>query len=142
MERAGRLIGKLRIPKDTVDADLLARRAWAPAVGRKIASHTRAVRLVRNTLIVECEDFIWQRQLHALRTHILKNLTATLGEAVVADLDFRPMPPRRQPQIAHGLFAGAEPVGKAYDEADSIQDPVFRKLYLDSRRNAAKAAAK
>lgn len=142
MERAGRLIGKLRIPSDTADLEHLALRAWVPAVGRRIALHTRAVRLVRDSLVVECEDLIWQKQLFSLRSHIIRNLAGILGEGIVVSLDFRPMTPRRAPQVAHGLFAGSElhqvPVG--LDDADGIQDPVFRRLYLNSRRKSAKAA--
>jgi predicted nucleic acid-binding Zn ribbon protein len=82
MERAGRLIGKLKIPKGVLEPDDLARTAWPTAVGRKIAAHTRAIRLVRGHLIVECEDGIWQQHLHTLSRHVLANLHGILGPGV------------------------------------------------------------
>ena len=36
MERAGRLIGKLKIPKEVLEPEALACAAWPVAVGRKI----------------------------------------------------------------------------------------------------------
>ena len=98
MERAGRLIGKLKLDVD--DPELRARAAWKVAAGKKIAEHTRAVALVRGSLVVEVEDQVWQRQLKTLSGFLLRNLEKALGEAMVTDIDFRPMPKRREPQRA------------------------------------------
>jgi predicted nucleic acid-binding Zn ribbon protein len=125
MERAGRLIGKLKLSAETIDPETRARAAWTPAAGKKVAAHTRAAALVRGTLIVEVEDLVWQRQLVTLRHFLLRNLAAELGEALVTGLDFRPMPPRRKPQRA----GAARPA----DEADGIADPVLGMLYRRSR---------
>lgn len=137
MERAGRLIGKLSFPSDPAEQEHMALRAWSAAVGKRIALHTRAIRLVRHTLVVECEDMIWQKQLHSLRSHIVGNIAGILGTGVITDLDFRPMTPRRMPQRADAPAAG-QPV-TTVDEADGIQDPIFRRLYLNSRKRTAKA---
>ena len=67
MERAGRLIGKLKLPKAVLDPESMARSAWPAAVGKRIAARTRAVKLVRHSLVVECEDAVWQRQLNTLK---------------------------------------------------------------------------
>ena len=100
MERASKLIRGLRLPSDTMSAEELACSAWPEAVGRKIAAHTRAVRMVRTRLVVEVEDKTWQRQLFALTPFILFNLQKHLGSGVVDELDLRVVPRRREPQRA------------------------------------------
>jgi predicted nucleic acid-binding Zn ribbon protein len=111
-------------------AEELARAAWGEAVGKKIAGHTRAARMVRTRLIVEVEDKIWQRQLFALTAHILRNLEKNLGRGVVEDLEFRILPRRREPARAE------QAVPPVLDEAESIADPVLRGIYRASRRKA------
>jgi len=122
MERAGRLIGKLKLNVD--DPELRARAAWNVAAGKKIAQKTRAVALVRGALVVEVEDHVWQRQLNTLRGFLLANLEKALGEPMVTDIDFRPMPKRREPQKAESA-SGRE-----------VNDPVLDMLYRQSKRNA------
>jgi hypothetical protein len=78
MERASKLIRRLRLPGDTITAEEIACAAWADAVGKKVSAHTRAARLVRTHLVVEVEDQIWQRQLFSLTPHILRNLERSL----------------------------------------------------------------
>ena len=136
MERAGRLISKLKIPKEVLEPEALACTAWPVAVGRKIAVHARVVRLVRSTLVVECEDSIWQNHLYTLSGQIVRNLQSILGPQVVTGLDFRPAVPRRGPQSATAIRKEAAPVvvAASLDEADSIADPVFRHLYKASRK--------
>jgi predicted nucleic acid-binding Zn ribbon protein len=126
MQRAGRIIGKMQISGGVNDPEIRARAAWSSAAGKKIAEHTRATALVRETLIVEVEDMVWQRQLNTLRHFLLKNLSRILGEGVVKEIDFRPMPARRGPQSA--------PVARPADEG--IEDPVLALLYQQSRRKA------
>jgi predicted nucleic acid-binding Zn ribbon protein len=127
MERAGRLFGKSILLSKVADPETRARAAWPVAVGKKVAQHTRATTLVRNTLVVEVGDKVWQKQLAALRRQVLENLAKELGEGLVTDIDFRPMPPRRQPQRAET----ARPTGP-----DAIEDPVLSMLYDRSRRMA------
>ncbi|HEY3741098.1 MAG TPA: DUF721 domain-containing protein [Bryobacteraceae bacterium] len=135
MERAGRLIGKLKIPKEVLEPEALAATAWPVAVGRRIAAHARPARLVRSTLVIECEDPVWQKHLFTLSSQIIGNLQAILGPSVVTGLDFRPMVPRRGPQTAAVSNAKRDtlPLGVP-DEADSIPDAVFRHLYKQSRK--------
>lgn len=121
MERAGRLIGKLKLNVD--NPELRACAAWKVAAGKKIAEHTRATALVRGSLVVEVEDQIWQRQLKTLSMFLVRNLEKALGEALVTDIDFRPMPRRRDPQRAE------KAIGR-----ETVQDPVLDMLYRQSRK--------
>jgi predicted nucleic acid-binding Zn ribbon protein len=127
MERAGRLFGKSRLMSQVADPETRARAAWPVAAGQKVARHTRATSLVRSTLVVEVGDAVWQRQLSTLRYALLRNLAKELGEALVTEIDFRPMPARRQPQRAES----ARPANP-----DNIEDPVLAMLYDRSRRMA------
>jgi len=131
MERASKLIRGLKLPGGTLTGEELACAVWPQAVGRKVAAHTRAARMVRTRLIVEVEDQTWQRQLNALSRHILWNLEQTLGRGMVEDLEFRVVPRRREPQRA------AEAVPALFaDESDAIADPVMRSIYRASRKKA------
>jgi len=135
MEPAAKLIRSLGLPKDIISAEQLACAAWARAVGKKVALHTRASRLVGARLVVEVEDAIWRRQLMALCPQILGNLAKTLGPSLVEELEFRIMPRRREPQRA--MAAGASAAW--HDEAEGISDPVLRSIYRTSKRRAAGA---
>jgi len=121
MERAGRLIGKLKLKVD--DPELRACAAWKVAAGKKIAEHTRATRLVRGSLVVEVSDSVWQRQLSTLSRMLVSNLEKALGEALVIDIDFRPMPRRKEPQRAERAMG-----------RESVEDPVLDILYRQSRK--------
>src|SRR5689334_9965782 len=123
MEPAGRLIGKMILPSKLAHAEARARAAWPKAAGKKIARHTLAVALVRNKLVVEVGDQVWQMQLNTLRHFLLRNLARELGEPLVTEIDFRPMPKRREPQRAET----ARP-------ADAIRDPLLAVLYERKRR--------
>jgi predicted nucleic acid-binding Zn ribbon protein len=128
MERAVSLIGKLQLPRNVADAETRARAAWAAAVGKRIVRYTRATLLVRDKLVIEVEDIVWQRQLTTMRPLLIHNVNKALGEALVAEIEFRPMQPRFKPQPA----ASARPQTAAPDEADGIADPVMRMLYKRS----------
>ncbi len=129
MERATKLIRGLKVSGETISDEQLVCAAWPVAVGKKIAAHARASRLVRTRLVIEVEDVIWRRQLMALGPQILSILERNLGRGLVEDLEFRVVPRRREPQRA----TSALPV---LDEAETITDPVLRKLYKVSRKKA------
>ena len=131
MERVSQLIRGLRLPGDMISPEELACACWPQAVGKKIASHTRAVRLVRTRLMVEVEDQLWQRNLFGMSNQILRNLGKHLGAGVVDDVEFRVVPRRRGPEVARVAFPA-----KAVDEADTISDPVLRSIYRASRKKA------
>ena len=131
MERASTLIRGMKLPGGTLSGEELACAVWPQAVGKKLASHTRAARLVRTRLVVEVEDITWQRQLNALSRHIVNNLEQILGKGAVDDIEFRIVPRRREPQRASeampALFA---------DESTAIADPVMRSIYRAARKKA------
>ena len=133
MQRAGRLVGKMNLPSQLADAESRAKAAWPVAAGKKIARHARATTLVRGTLVVEVGDAVWQKQLAALRYALLRNLTRELGEGVVNEIDFRPMPARRPPQAA--ASARPDPAYSNAPNAGGIHDPVLALLYRRSQGN-------
>lgn len=128
MERAGRVLGKLKLAKQGVSDEELARSAWPAAVGKKIALRTHAIGLVRTRLVVEVEDAVWQRQLWALRGQILQRVEQVLGRKVVEEIEFKIGIPRMKPARAEVLTSN--------DEADLITDPVFRLNYKAARKRA------
>ena len=132
MERAARLIKNSKLSKKVFSEEDLARAVWPAAVGKAIASHTSRLTLVRQTLVVEVEDAIWQRQLFTLRGQILERLRRVTASDIVQDLEFRIAIQRRQPQRAASRQSAAE----THDEADSIQDAVLKKVYRLSRNKA------
>ena len=103
--------------------------AWPVAVGKKIAAKTTAVGMVRERLIIEVEDHVWQRQLFTLRDQILRGLEKATGRRLVEQLEFRIAVPKRQPVRAEVRTARA-------DEADGIRDPFLRDIYKAARRKA------
>jgi len=131
MERASKVIRGLRLPGDTLTPEELARGAWANAVGKRIAEHTRPAKLVRTKLVIEVEDHIWQRQLFSLSYWILNNLRKGIGEGIVDDLEFKVVPRRREP--ARATVSVPTPL---FDEADGIEDPVLRDIYRAARKRS------
>ncbi len=125
MERASRLLGKLKFPTDSVSGAELVCAAWSAAVGDRIAKHARAERLVRTKLIVGVDDAVWGRQLFAMSRMILSRLAENVGEGLVDDIEFRVAPPRRGPGRAESSSG---------DEADGIEDPDLRRLYVTARK--------
>lgn len=126
MQRAASLIRKVKLPAGSDSPEERAKAAWRVAAGAKIERHTLAAGLVRGTLVVEVGDMIWQRQLNSLRPFLLRNLAEVLGESLVTDLDFRPMPPRRRPQRE-----------EAPGNVEGIADPVLSLLYRQTVKKQA-----
>jgi hypothetical protein len=124
MERAARVIGKLRVADD----EKLARAAWPAAVGKRLANRTGAVALFGSKMIVNVEDTVWQHQLWCMREQILTRLEKVLGRKIVTTIEFRVVPPRITPQPAEIL--------RDVDEADAIASPSLRNIYRASRKKA------
>jgi hypothetical protein len=131
MERASQLIRRLKLPAGAITMEELVCATWPESVGKIIAAHTRAVRMVRTRLIVEVEDRTWQQQLFSLSGLILVNLEKSVGRGIVDDVEFRVVPRRREPQRASRSQPGVVP-----DEASGIEDPVLRSIYRLSRKKA------
>lgn len=136
MERAGRIITRLKTARKHFTLEELVRAAWPAAVGKKLAVRTRAAVLKRDVLVVEVEDDLWRRNLGGLRHQILKNLAELLDEAAPREIEFRVAPPRRLPQREHSLEGFSLTAPRVPDEADAIADPVLRRIYINSRRKA------
>jgi predicted SPOUT superfamily RNA methylase MTH1 len=129
MERVGKSLSKLKL-SGNISTEELARAAWPVAVGKRIALRAVAVSMVRDKLVVEVEDAIWQKQLWGLRVQILKSLDDVIGAGMVRDLEFRVAIQRRPPQTATQLTP------LSTDDADRIEDNVLRMVYKQARKKA------
>lgn len=139
MERAARLFNNKSVNREIMTDEDVFRAAWPLAVGKAIARHTSHLKLVRGTLVIEVQDAIWQKQLHTLSRQILERLRKLTGNAAVTDLEFRIGIPRRTVQRAESTaHALASPVAYSQpDEAETILDPVLKKVYRLSRKKAS-----
>jgi predicted nucleic acid-binding Zn ribbon protein len=137
MERVAKLIKNKKVSREMVTDEDVARAVWPAAVGKAIAAHTSRLKLVRNTLVVEVEDAIWQKQLFVLSHQILRSLHKLTGPSCIEAVEFRIGVPRRVPQRA-GARQADFPAGMdtPYDDAETIQDPVLKKVYRLSRKRA------
>ncbi|MDZ4800033.1 MAG: DciA family protein [Bryobacteraceae bacterium] len=132
MERASLVLAKLKSNSQNVSTEQLATAAWPVAVGRNIANRTTVTGLIGHRLVIEVEDYIWQRQLWALRSQILGSLEKTLGKPpVVTELEFRIAGPSRRP-----VQTSVQRTASDADEADAIRDPVMRSIYRAARKKA------
>lgn len=138
MERAGRIIAKLRTAQKHFTREELTLAAWPAAIGKRLAGRTRAVALQGESLVVLVEDDQWRRNLYGLRQQILRNLSDLMEGAAPHSVEFRIGVPRRPPVQAEavGAFALTPPQTRKADDADGIADPVLRRIYMNSRRKA------
>lgn len=136
MERAARLVKRNKYSSKIFTEDDIARAVWPSAVGKAIAAHTSRVTLVRDTLVVEVEDAVWQRQLFPLTAQILIRLHKVTGSDVIQHIEFRVAIPRRQATKAEAREGSAAEKPARVDEADAIQDAVLKKVYQLSRKKA------
>jgi predicted nucleic acid-binding Zn ribbon protein len=137
MERAAKIIKKNKHSRQVMSDEDIARAVWPAAVGKAIASHTSRLKLVRNKLVIEVEDAIWQRQLHTLSTQIIGRLRTLTGSDAIEELEFRIGVPRREAQRAESLAPGLLALQPdSDDESHRIQDPVLKKVYQLSRKRA------
>jgi predicted nucleic acid-binding Zn ribbon protein len=134
MDQAGRIIAGMKGASSVASPERIACGAWKRAVGKRLALRTRAVKLVRDRLVVEVEDEIWRESLWKLRFQILRNIEREIGTEIVSDLQFVVAPPRREPQRETGVETSA---AARADEADAIADPGLRRIYRNSRRRLA-----
>jgi predicted nucleic acid-binding Zn ribbon protein len=131
MKPASRIMGHWDDVSGVIPPDRVVCAVWARAVGKKIAQHTRAAKMVRTSLIVEVEDDLWQRNLFQMKSQILRNVIREVGPDVVSDIQFRVVPARRPAE--RETAASVDQFRLHADEADSISDPGLRRLYKASR---------
>ena len=130
MDQASRIIAGWSGASKLISQERIAVTAWKKAIGSRLAGRTRAVKLVRETLVVEVEDRVWRENLWSLRRHILKNIESAIGPSIVHELEFRVMPPRREAARENVSSSGAA----LFDEAEAIADPGLRRIYKAARR--------
>jgi hypothetical protein len=132
MDKALRLLGKLK--NGVVSQEELARAAWRAAVGDRIEAHARFRELVRDRIVVEVDDLVWQKQMHTLERQILAKLERLLGRVVARQIEYRVAIPRKQPVVAETPTFEL----KLQDsEANKIGDVGLRRVYLRSKRRAS-----
>ena len=95
MDQAGRIIAGMKGAAAVTSPERIACGAWKRAVGKKLALRTKAVKLVRDRLVVEVEDEVWRESLWKLRFQILRNIEKEIGTEIVSDLQFVVALPRR-----------------------------------------------
>ena len=134
MVRASRVLRTLTPGKEPESLEVLACAAWRGVVGKKIARHAAAERLVRTRLIIGVEDAIWRQQLFTMRKMILDRIQQFAGPGLVEELEFRIAPPRMEPQRASRSTSAQ---ASLFDEATAIQDPGLRRLYVASRKRVS-----
>jgi hypothetical protein len=134
MDQASRIIARWAGVSGLIGEEKIACAAWKRAVGGKIAVRTRALKLVRNTLVVEVEDELWRKNLWSLRYQILRNLEKAIGPEIVTEVELRIMPPRMGPQRASDQGFGERLVLEPVDDAEGIADPGLRRIYKAARR--------
>lgn len=135
MDQAGRIIAGMKGAAAVTSPERIACASWKIAVGKRLAIRTKAVKLVRDRLVVEVEDEMWRESLWKLRFQILRNIEKEIGTEIVSDLQFVVALPRREPQRETGQQPPAALVSR--DEADAIADPGLRRVYRNSRRRLA-----
>ena len=131
MKRAANVLGKSTFAAGCVSGEQIAVAAWPGAIGKKVAAHTRAVTLVDGKLLVDVEDVVWQKQLTTLKRQILSRIAQVMGAGVVKDLHFRVGVAKKMPARAEQVVRGLP-----LDDADRIEDPILRHIYIANRKRA------
>ena len=129
MERAAKVLGSMKLTKAGIYSEQIAVASWPQAVGKTIAKRTRAVSVYDGILQIEVEDALWEKNLQSLESQILGKLSHTLGPGRIRALRFRIGVARRAPQREETL-----PI--SCDEADTIEDAIFRRIYINSRKRS------
>ena len=132
MDKALRLLGKLK--NKVVSEEELARSAWRAAVGERIEGHARFRELVRDRIVVEVDDLVWQGQMTTLERQILGKLNRLVGKVIARQIEYRVAIPRLKPQAATEVDFQLE---LKHPEARKISDPGLRRVYLNSKRRAS-----
>lgn len=132
MDKALRLVAKLK--NKIVTDEELARAAWKAAVGDRLEIRARFRGLVRDRIVIEVDDALWQRQMTAMEGQILGKLSRIAGKAIANQIEYRIAIPKPGPEMeteAEFRLQMANP------EARGIKDSGLRRVYLQSKRKAA-----
>jgi hypothetical protein len=139
MESSARLIKNWKYSRQILTDEQILQGLWPGAVGKAIARHTCKLKVVRETLVVEVEDAIWQRQLFPLSSQIVRRIQQLMGNDAIERIEFRVGIPKRQMQREEetSVRPDQQAPGSCPDEAEQILDPVLKKLYRLSRKRAS-----
>ena len=110
MENAACLLARLKPARNILREHDFVQAAWPAAVGKRLASRARILRLDNQRLLVAVEDALWQQNLQSLSSQILDNLKNLIGPAAPLALEFVVAPLRRPP---HNEERPAVPLKKA-----------------------------
>ena len=119
MERAGQVLGKLKLAKQGVSDEELARSAWPAAVGKKIALRTRASVWCGPGWSLKSKMRFGSASCGLCKDRFSKASRRCSVVISSTELEFRIGVPRMKPTRAEALPLSG-------DEADLIRDPVFR----------------
>jgi hypothetical protein len=61
--------------------------AWRHVIGDGLRHHTSAKKLEGKTLIVVVRDTIWQKQLNAMKSHLVFRVNAILGQPLLNNIE-------------------------------------------------------
>jgi predicted nucleic acid-binding Zn ribbon protein len=61
---------------------------WSDMVGRRVAEHSRAVRVDGGRLFVEVDSSVWAQELSLMKRTILEGINARIGEDAIRSLHF------------------------------------------------------
>ena len=108
--------------------------AWKHATGEQLKTHTRAIKLETNLLVVTVRDAIWQKQLFLMRSQLIFRVNSVLGQPLVKNLDLRVDPEgftvgSTQPEEPSVLMDNEVPI-ELWSAASSISDNQLRQKFL------------
>ncbi|MBM3323467.1 DUF721 domain-containing protein [candidate division WOR-3 bacterium] len=83
-----RVVKGLKLQDAVAEQQVVA--AWPECVGAKVAEHTRALYVERESLVVAVDSPAWMTELSFLRPQILAQLAKRTGPGLVRDLRFVP----------------------------------------------------
>ena len=118
--------------KEVVEAAAIA--AWRRAAGSGLRNHAAALRLDGKTLVVAVPDTVWQKQLGAMKGHLLFRINAILGQPLVSQIDLRIDPriattrPLARSETKE-LMLDKVPL-ELFSAASAIKDKQLRQVFL------------
>ena len=117
-------------PKRHELRESLALAFWEQAVGESLAKRTKPLRLYRSTLVVIASSKLWKRELHLLRTEIVKKLNEYAGFRLIQDVEFRVDPNFNIPPAATDQVSPETKTEPLDLPTESIPDQTLRNSFV------------
>ena len=90
MERIGKildsLVDTLGLKKKINEEKVMA--LWEKAVNRRVAEHTRPIKIQGSKLLVEVSGSSWRNELIFLKPELIRKLNSMVGRVVIDDIIF------------------------------------------------------